>query len=129
VPASKEEPVIINENISIQELDEEDLKQMKLNEDEEKRQIKLIEQEEKRQIKLIQEDEEKEFKKSLIKTQKENIKKPNVKKQKEKIEPVDDSYNPDADLKIIREDSDLDKPEMKKVSDIEVEKIKEKLKK
>ena len=129
VPASKEEPVTINENISIQELDEEDLKQMKLNEDEEKRQIKLIEQEEKRQIKLIQEDEEKEFKKSLIKTQKENIKKPNVKKQKEKIEPVDDSYNPDADLKIIREDSDLDKPEMKKVSDIDVEKIKEKLKK
>ena len=118
VPVSKEEPVTINENISIQELDEEDLKQIKLNEEEEKRQIKLI-----------QDDEEKEFKKSLIKTKKENIKKPNVKKQKEKIEPVDDSYNPDADLKIIREDSDLDKPEMEKVSDIEVEKIKEKLKK
>jgi len=118
VPVSKEEPVTINENISIQELDEEDLKQIKLNEEEEKRQIKLI-----------QDDEEKEFKKSLNKTKKENIKKSNTKKQKEKIEPVDDSYNPDADLKIIREDSDLDKPEMEKVSDIEVEKIKEKLKK
>jgi hypothetical protein len=128
-PASKEEPVIKNESISIQELDEEDLKQMKFNEEEEKRQIKLLEEEEKRQIKLIQEEEEKEFKKSLDKTKKENIKKPNAKKQKEKIEPVDDSYNPDADLKIIREDGDLDKSEMEKVSDIDVEKIKGKLKK
>ena len=128
-PVSKEEPIINNENISTQDLDEEDLRQMKFNEEEEKRQIKLLEEEEKRQIKLIQEEEEKELKKSLSKTKKENIKKPNVKKQKEKIEPEDDSYNPDADLKIIREDSDLDKPEMKKVSDIDVEKIKEKLKK
>jgi len=128
-PTNKEEPVINNENISIQELDEEDLRQMKFNEEEEKRQIKLLEEEEKRQIKLIQEEEEKEFKKSLNKTKKENIKKSNTKKKKEKIEPVDDSYNPDQDLKIIREDSDLDKPQMEKVSDIDVEKIKGKLKK
>ena len=127
-PASKEEPVT-KDNISIQELDEEDLRQMKFNEEEEKKQIKLLEEEEKRQIKLIQEEEEKEFKKSLNKTKKENIKKSNTKKEKEKIEPVDDSYNPDQDLKIIREDSDLDKPQMEKVSDIDVEKIKEKLKK
>ena len=72
---------------------------------------------------------EKELKKSLSKTKKENIKKSNTKKQKEKIESVDDSYNPDADLKIIREDGDLDKTEMEKVSDIDVEKIKGKLKK
>ena len=129
VSASKEEPVIKNENISIQGIDEEDLNQMKFNEEEEKRQIKLLEEEEKRQIKLIQEEEEKELKKSLSKTKKENIKKSNTKKQKEKTEPVDDSYNPDADLKIIREDGDLDKPEMEKVSDIDVEKIKGKLKK
>jgi hypothetical protein len=127
-PTSKEEPVT-KDNISIQELDEEDLRQMKFNEEEEKRQIKLLEEEEKRQIKLIQEEEEKEFKKSLNKTKKENIKKSNTKKEKEKIEPVDDSYNPDQDLKIIREDSDLDKPQMEKVSDIDVEKIKGKLKK
>ena len=127
-PTSKEEPVT-KDNISIQELDEEDLRQMKFNEEEEKRQIKLLEEEEKRQIKLIQEEEEKEFKKSLTKTKKENIKKPNTKKQKEPIEPIDDSYNPDEELKIIREDSDLNKTKMEKVSDVDVEKIKEKLKK
>ena len=127
-PVSKEEPVT-KDNISIQELDEEDLRQMKFNEEEEKRQIKLLEAEEQKQIKLIQEEEEKEFKKSLTKTKKENIKKPNTKKQKEPIEPIDDSYNPEEELKIIREDGDLNKSKMEKVSDIDVEKIKEKLKK
>ena len=78
---------------------------------------------------VAQEEEEKEFKKSLNKTKKENIKKPNTKKQKEPIEPIDDSYNPDEELKIIREDSDLNKTKMEKVSDVDVEKIKEKLKK
>jgi len=113
-PVSKEEPVT-KDNISIQELDEEDIKQ-----------IKLLEAEEQKQIKLIQEEEEREFKKSLTKTKKENIKKPNTKKQKE---PIDDSYNPDAEPKIIREDGDLNKPEMEKVSSIDVEKIKGKFKK
>lgn len=106
------------ENSATSEIDEEELKQMK-----------IIQEEEQRQIKLIQEEEEQELKKNLSKTKKENIKKPNTQKQKEKIEPVDDSYNPDNDSKIIREDSDLNKTEMKKVSDIDVEKIKEKLKK
>jgi hypothetical protein len=124
-PVSKEEPVT-KDNISIQELDEEDIKQIKLLEAEEQRQIKLIEAEEQKQIKLIQEEEEREFKKSLTKTKKENIKKPNTKKQKE---PIDDSYNPDAEPKIIREDGDLNKPEMEKVSSIDVEKIKGKFKK
>ena len=87
------------------------------------------EEEEQRQIKLIQEEEEKELKKSLTKTKKENIKKPNIKKEKENKEPIDDSYNPDAKPQIIKEDGDLNKPEMEKVSDIDVEKIKEKLKK
>ncbi len=115
-PAVKEEPVV-KENIAAPEIDVEELKQMKIVQEEE---------EEQRQIKLIQEEEEKELKKSLSKTKKENIKKPNIKKEKESI---DDSYNPDAEPKIIREDSDLNKPEMEKVSDIDVEKIKEKLKK
>jgi hypothetical protein len=106
----KTEPVPTNS-----EIDEEELQQMK-----------LIQEEEQRQIKLIQEEEEKELKKSLSKTKKENIKKLNIKKEKESI---DDSYNPDAELKIIREDSDLNKPDMEKVSDVDVEKIKEKLKK
>jgi hypothetical protein len=128
VPVNKEEPAT-KENISIQELDEEDIKQIKLLEAEEQRQIKLIEAEEQKQIKSIQEEEEKEFKKSLIKTKKESIKKPNVKKQKEPIEAIDDSYNPDVELKIIREDSDLNKSKMEKLSDIDVEKNKEKLKK
>ncbi len=115
-PAVKEEPVV-KENIAAPEIDVEELKQMKIVQEEE---------EEQRQIKLIQEEEEKELKKSLSKTKKENIKKLNIKKEKESI---DDSYNPDAEPKIIREDSDLNKPEMEKVSDIDVEKIKEKLKK
>jgi hypothetical protein len=133
VPASKEEPIINNENISIQELDEEDLRQMKFNEEEEKKQIKLLEEEEKRQIKLIQEEEEKELKKSLSKTKKENIKKPNAKKEnikktntKKEKEAIDDSYNPDAEPKIMKEDTDLNKTEMEKVSDIDVEKLKRK---
>ena len=117
-PASKEDPVV-KENTAAPEIDEEELKQMKI----------VEEEEEQRQIKLIQEEEEKELKKSLTKTKKENIKKPNIKKEKEKKEPIDDSYNPDAEPKIIREDGDLNKPEMEKVSDIDVEKIKEKLKK
>lgn len=113
----KEEPAV-KENIAIPEIDEEELKQMKIAQEEE---------EEQRQIKLIQEEEEKELKKTLTKTKKENIKKPNIKKENK--EPIDDSYNPDAKPKIIKEEGDLNKPEMKKVSDIDVEKIKEKLKK
>ena len=116
----KEEPAV-KENTAIPEIDEEELKQMKIVQEEE--------EEEQRQIKLIQQEEEKELKKSLTKTKKENIKKPNIKKEKENKEPIDDSYNPDAKPKIIREDGDLNKPEMEKVSDIDVEKIKEKLKK
>ena len=115
--ASKEDPAV-KENTAAPEIDEEELKQMKIVQEED---------EEQRQIKLIQEEEEKELKKSLTKTKKENIKKPNIKKENK--EPIDDSYNPDAESKIIREDSDLNKPEMEKVSDIDVEKIKEKLKK
>jgi hypothetical protein len=118
-PASKEDPAV-KENTAAPEIDEEELKQMKIVQEEE---------EEQRQIKLIQEEEEKELKKSLIKTKKENIKKPNIKKEKENKEPIDDSYNPDTKPKIIKEDGDLNKPEMEKVSDIDVEKIKEKLKK
>jgi len=118
-PASKEDS-IVKENTTAPEIDEEELKQMKIVQEEE---------EEQRQIKLIQEEEEKELKKSLTKTKKENIKKPNIKKEKENKEPIDDSYNPDAKPQIIKEDGDLNKPEMEKVSDIDVEKIKEKLKK
>ena len=117
-PASKEDPVV-KENTAAPEIDEEELKQMKI----------VEEEEEQRQIKLIQEEEEKELKKSLTKTKKENIKKPNIKKEKENKESIDDSYNPDAKPQIIKEDGDLNKPEMEKVSDIDVEKIKEKLKK
>ena len=87
------------------------------------------EDEEQRQIKLIQEEEEKELKKSLTKTKKENIKKQNIKKEKGKKEPIDDSYNPDVEPKIIREDGDLNKPEMEKVSSVDVEKTKGKFKK
>ena len=118
--ASKEEP-IIKENTAAPEIDEEELKQMKIVQEEE--------EEEQRQIKLIQEEKEKELKKSLTKTKKENIKKPNIKKEKENKEQIDDSYNPDAKPNIIKEDGDLNKPEMEKVSDIDIEKIKEKLKK
>jgi len=117
-PASKEDPAV-KENTAAPEIDVEELKQMKI----------VEEEEEQRQIKLIQEEEEKELKKSLTKTKKENIKKPNIKKEKENKESIDDSYNPDAKPKIIKEDGDLNKPEMEKVSDIDVEKIKEKLKK
>ena len=117
--ASKEDPAV-KENTAAPEIDEEELKQMKIVQEED---------EEQRQIKLIQEEEEKELKKSLTKTKKENIKKPNIKKEKENKEPIDDSYNPDAKQDIIKEDGDLNKPEMEKVSDIDVEKIKEKLKK
>lgn len=88
----------------------------------------IDEEEEKRQIRLIQEEEKKELKKNLNKTKKENIKKTNVKKEKEK-EAIDNSYNPDLQPKTIKEDSDLNKSGMEKVSDIDVEKIKEKLKK
>ena len=117
-PASKEDPAV-KENTAAPEIDVEELKQMKI----------VEEEEEQRQIKLIQEEEEKELKKSLTKTKKENIKKPNIKKEKENKESIDDSYNPDAKPQIIKEDGDLNKPEMEKVSDIDVEKIKEKLKK
>jgi len=117
--ASKEDPAV-KENTAAPEIDEEELKQMKIVQEED---------EEQRQIKLIQEEEEKELKKSLTKTKKENIKKPNIKKEKENKEQIDDSYNPDAKPNIIKEDGDLNKPEMEKVSDIDIEKIKEKLKK
>ena len=115
----KEEPAV-KENTAAPEIDEEELKQMKVVQEEE---------EEQRQIKLIQEEEEKELKKSLTKTKKENIKKQNIKKEKGKKEPIDDSYNPDVEPKIIREDGDLNKPEIEKVSSIDVEKIKGKFKK
>ena len=118
-PVSKEEPIII-ENTTTSETVEEELKQMKILQEED---------EEQRQIKLIQEEEEKELKKSLTKTKKENIKKQNIKKEKGKKEPIDDSYNPDVEPKIIREDGDLNKPEMEKVSSVDVEKIKGKFKK
>ena len=45
------------------------------------------------------------------------------KKAQENKEPIDDSYNPDAKPQIIKEDGDLNKPDMEKVSDIDVEKI------
>jgi len=57
---------------------------------------------------------------------KSNTNKEKIKKAKEEI---DDSYEPDLKPKGIREDSDLDKGEMEKLSDADVEKIKEKLKK
>jgi hypothetical protein len=119
-PAGDEqiEDPAVKENTAAPEIDEEELKQMKIVQEED---------EEQRQIKLIQEEEEKELKKSLTKTKKENIKKPNIKKENK--EPIDDSYNPDAKPNIIKEEGDLNKPEMEKVSDIDVEKIKEKLKK
>ena len=118
-PASKDEPAV-KENTAAPEIDVEELKQMKILQEED---------EEQRQIKLIQEEEEKELKKSLTKTKKENIKKQNIKKEKGKKEPIDDSYNPDVEPKIIREDGDLNKPEMEKVSSVDVEKIKGKFKK
>lgn len=70
------------------------------------------------------------------KSKKENIKKNNVKKEKEKKEKekketIDDSYKPDYESKNIKEkeDTDLNKSEMEKLEEIDVEKIKEKLKK
>ena len=57
---------------------------------------------------------------------KTNTSKEKTKKVKKEI---DDSYKPDLEPKVIREDSDLDKSEMEKVSDVDVEKIREKLKK
>lgn len=113
MPASKEDS-IVKENTTAPEIDEEELKQMKIVQEEE---------EEQRQIKLIQEEEEKELKKSLTKTKKDNIKN-QILKEKENKESIDDSYNPDAKPKIIKEDGDLNKPEMEKVSDIDVEKLK-----
>jgi len=54
------------------------------------------------------------------------VKKPAVKKVKEQI---DDSYKPDLEPKVVREESDLNKSVMEKETNIDVEKIKEKLKK
>lgn len=56
-----------------------------------------------------------------VKTNKEKTKKTNEQK--------DDSFKPNLETKTVKEDSDLNKSEMEKVSDIDIEKIKEKLKK
>ncbi len=115
VPESKEDP-LANENTAIPEIDEEELKQMK-----------IIQEEEQRQIKLIQEEEEKDLKKNLNKTKKENIKKNNIKKEKKKPLIIPD--NPDLQPKTIKEDSDLNKSGMEKVRGRVSTQIKEKLKK
>jgi hypothetical protein len=64
------------------------------------------------------------------KSKKENTKKNNVKKEKKK-ESIDDSYKPDYESKSIKEkeNTDLNKSEIEKLGEIDVEKIKEKLKK
>ncbi len=80
-------------------------------------------------MKIIEEEMRKQITDQQDKTKKTapvNIKKPAAKKVKEEI---DDSYNPDQEPKVIREDSDLDKSEMEKMSDIDIEKIREKFKK
>jgi hypothetical protein len=80
-------------------------------------------------MKIIEEEMRKQITDQQDKTKKAapvNIKKPAAKKVKEEI---DDSYNPDLEPKVIREDSDLDKSEMEKMSDVDIEKIREKLKK
>ena len=88
-----------------------------------------VEEEELKQMKIIEEEMKKQITDQQDKTKKVapvNNKKPAAKKVKEEI---DDSYKPDLEPKVIREDSDLDKGEMEKVSDVDVEKIREKLKK
>lgn len=88
-----------------------------------------VDEEELKQMKIIEEEMKKQITDQQDKTKKVapvNNKKPAAKKVKEEI---DDSYKPDLEPKVIREDSDLDKGEMEKVSDVDVEKIREKLKK
>ena len=105
----KADPIINpkEDDPALSEVDEEDLKQMKIIEEEMKKQI------------TDQQDKTK-------KVAPVSNKKPAAKKVKEEI---DDSYKPDLEPKVIKEDSDLDKGEMEKVSDVDVEKIREKLKK
>ena len=91
--------------------------------------LSKIDEEELKQMKIIEEEMRKQITDQQDKTKKAapvNIKKPAAKKVKEEI---DDSYNPDLEPKVIREDSDLDKSEMEKMSDVDIEKIREKLKK
>ena len=105
----KADPIVTpkEEDPALSEVDEEDLKQMKIIEEEMRKQMT---------------DQQDKPKKAAPVT----TKKPAAKKVKEEI---DDSYKPDLEPKVIREDSDLDKSEMEKVSDVDVEKIREKLKK
>lgn len=105
----KADPIVTSkeEDPALLEVDEEELIQMKIIEEEMKKQI----------------TDQQNKNKKLVPV---NNKKPATKKVKEEI---DDSYKPDLKPKGIREDSDLDKSEMEKVSDVDVEKIREKLKK
>jgi len=82
------------------------------------------EEEEKKQIRLIQE-EEKKAQDNLNKANEKDIKKQNIKKEKE---PIDDSYKPDLEPKVIREDSDLNKSEMQMVNDVSGKAFKKELK-
>lgn len=91
--------------------------------------LSKVDGEELKQIKIIEEEMKKQMTDQQDKTKKAapvSTKKPAAKKAKEEI---DDSYKPDLEPKVIREDSDLDKNEMEKVSDVDIEKIREKLKK
>ena len=91
--------------------------------------LSKVDEEELKQMKIIEEEMRKQITDQQDKTKKAapvNIKKPAAKKVKEEI---DDSYKPDLEPKVIREDNDLDKSEMEKVSDVDVEKIRDKLKK
>ena len=91
--------------------------------------LSKVEEEELKQMKIIEEEMKKQITDQQDKPKKAapvSTKKPAAKKVKEEI---DDSYKPDLEPKVKREDSDLDKSEMEKVSDIDVEKIREKLKK
>lgn len=91
--------------------------------------LSKVDEEELKQKKIIEEEMRKQITDQQDKPKKAapvSTKKPAAKKVKEEI---DDSYKPDLEPKVIREDSDLDKSEMEKVSDVDVEKIREKLKK
>ena len=91
--------------------------------------LSKVDEDELKQMKIIEEEMKKQIADQQDKTKKVapvNNKKPAAKKVKEEI---DDSYKPDLEPKVIRKDSDLDKNEIEKVSDVDVEKIREKLKK
>jgi hypothetical protein len=112
----KADPVVTpkEEGPALSEIDEEELKQMKIIEEEMRKQITTDQQEKNKNVAP------------------ESIKKPATKKEvvpASKKEEIDDSYQPDLEPKVIREDSDLDKGEMEKLTDVDIEKIKEKLKK